>query len=112
MNTRLLMISAALAIGTAHSTFAGTDGAPVSGEGIYAQACSSCHEPGLMDAPKVGDTADWRARLQKAGSVDALVTVAIHGRGNMPPRGGESDLSDADVKAAVQFMLSKSGAGP
>lgn len=80
-----------------------------SGEQIVGEVCSGCHGAGLMGAPKIGDTASWQTVYQKAGSLHALTETAEHGKGNMPPRGGESSLSDTEVQAAVQYMLGKSG---
>ena len=57
----------------------------------------------------IGDVMAWAKRLQAAGSVDALVASAAEGKGNMPPQGGRSDLGDADLRAALQVMLDKSG---
>lgn len=80
-----------------------------SGEQVIGEVCSSCHTPGLMGAPRIGDSAAWQARIKNAGSVKALTEAAEHGKGNMPPRGGESSLSDAEVQSALQYMLGKSG---
>jgi len=83
--------------------------APVaaSGEAVFNKTCKMCHLPGLAGAPKLGDKADWAARGEKG--IDALVQRAIKGfkgtRGMMPPKGGNPSLSDADVRAAVQYML-------
>ena len=79
------------------------------GEKIVGEVCSTCHGPGLMGAPKIGDTNAWQARLKNAGSVNVLLTTAEHGKGNMPPRGGESSLSDGELQSAIQYMLGKSG---
>jgi len=78
------------------------------GEKLVAQVCSVCHGAGLMGAPRIGNTADWQTRLKAAGSVDALVESAEHGKGNMPPRGGMPSLTDNDLKAAIEVMLAKS----
>ncbi len=71
------------------------------GEALYKQTCSACHAPGLLGAPKFGDKAAWAPRL--AQGVPALVQSAIKGKNAMPPRGGSS-ASDADIKAAVEYM--------
>ena len=73
------------------------------------QICSACHGAGLLGAPQIGNHSAWSARLQEAGSVDGLLAVAESGRNNMPPRGGESSLSDADLRAAIEYMLAQSG---
>ena len=73
------------------------------GQAVYDQNCAVCHK---MMAPKTGDKAAW-APLIKSGT-DALVAATIKGKGMMPPRGGKPNLSDADIKAAVEFMEEKS----
>jgi cytochrome c5 len=80
-----------------------------SGEQTVQQVCSACHGAGLLGAPQIGNSAAWSARLKEAGSVDGLLAVAARGRNNMPPRGGESSLSDADLRAAIEYMLARSG---
>lgn len=75
------------------------------GEALYKQACLACHAAGVAGAPKVGDKAAWAPRL--AQGVPALVGNAIKGKGAMPPKGG-STAPDADVKAAVEYMVSQS----
>jgi cytochrome c5 len=35
----------------------------------------------------------------------AVYDIALHGMGVMPPKGGNASLSDADVKAAVDYMV-------
>ena len=74
---------------------------------IYRRACSACHQNGLVGAPKLGDRGAWEPRI--ARGVDTLVEHALHGfqgeSGIMPPRGGHSYLEDAEVSAAVDFMV-------
>lgn len=84
--------------------------APLTGDQVFTQVCSACHVGGLLGAPKVEDKAAWSARKSAAGGVDGLVASAIKGKNSMPPRGGNADLSDAEVKAAIELMLKKSGA--
>jgi cytochrome c5 len=73
------------------------------GKSIYTSTCTVCHGPGVAGAPKTGDKAAWAPRL-KAGTA-ALHTSAIKGKNAMPPKGGNLSLSDADVKAAVDYMV-------
>ncbi|TAM10570.1 MAG: cytochrome c5 family protein [Nevskiaceae bacterium] len=80
-----------------------------SGEQIVTGTCAACHGTGMLGAPKIGSKADWQAKLSAAGGIDAAVKNAIHGIGNMPPRGGDSTLTDAEVHDAVEYMLGKSG---
>jgi cytochrome c5 len=80
------------------------------GEGVYKKTCNLCHSSGVGGAPKVGDAADWGARAAKG--TDKLYANAIAGftgdKGMMPAKGGNAALTDDEVKAAVDFMLSKS----
>jgi len=82
--------------------FAG-QAAAASGKEIYTKACSACHVAGVAKAPKLSDKAAW-ASLVKQGN-DALVAAVIKGKGAMPPRAGNASLSDADIKAAVEYMI-------
>ncbi|MDR3416884.1 MAG: c-type cytochrome [Nevskia sp.] len=83
--------------------------APLSGEQVVAQVCSACHGAGVLGAPKIGDKSAWGERLKSAGGVDGLLGSATKGKGSMPPRGGNPDLSDAELKAAIQQMLKQTG---
>jgi cytochrome c5 len=76
------------------------------GEQIYRQACAFCHDRGVAGAPKTGDVAAWSARL--AQGMDTLYTVALRGKGAMPAKGGNRTLADADVNAAVDYMVAQS----
>ncbi len=79
------------------------------GEELYAQTCKTCHESGLAGAPKFGDKAAWKDRI--AQGKDTLHKHALEGftgkSGTMPPKGGNTAASDSDVKAAVDYMVSK-----
>jgi cytochrome c5 len=74
------------------------------GKKIYESTCVACHGAGVAGAPKAGDKAAWALRL-KAGT-EALYASALNGKGAMPPRGGNKDLADAEVKAAVDYIAS------
>lgn len=76
-----------------------------SGEQVYASGCIACHAAGVLGAPKLGSQPDWSSR--RAKGVKALVQNAINGVNAMPPKGGNPALSDADVRAAVEYMLSQ-----
>lgn len=75
------------------------------GEKVYNANCVSCHGTGVMTAPKLGDKAAWEPRIAKGK--EALYTSSINGIRLMPPKGGNAALKDEDLKAAVDFMLSK-----
>jgi len=76
------------------------------GQQIYRQACAFCHDKGVAGAPKTGDVAAWSPRL--AQGMDTLYTVALRGKGAMPAKGGNPSLADADVKAAVDYLVAQS----
>lgn len=82
--------------------------APKSGAEVVAVACNSCHGAGVLGAPKIGDKAAWSQRMAAEGGVDGLTASAIKGKGGMPPKGGAM-VSDAEIRAAIEEMLSKSG---
>ena len=73
------------------------------GKALYTQVCQACHAAGVLGAPKFGNKADWAPRIKDP--MDTIYNYALHGKGNMPPKGG-SNASDADVKAAVDYMVS------
>jgi len=73
------------------------------GKAVYEASCTVCHAAGIAGAPKAGDQAAWAPRL-KAG-MDALYATTLKGKGAMPPKGGNASLSDADVKAAVDYLV-------
>lgn len=75
------------------------------GKAVYSTACFACHMTGAAGAPKLDDKAAWAPRL--AQGRDALVASSINGKGAMPPKGGRVDLADADIEAAVAYMLSQ-----
>lgn len=75
------------------------------GKSVYASACVACHGTGVAGAPRAGDRLAWAPRL-KAGN-DAMVASVIKGKGAMPPKGGQAALSDAQVKAAVDYLLAQ-----
>jgi len=76
---------------------------------IVTKVCSACHGAGLLGAPKIGDKSAWSARAGSAGGVSGLAASAIKGKNSMPPRGGAADLTDEEIKSAIQFMLKQSG---
>ena len=72
------------------------------GKALYTSTCQACHAAGVLGAPKFGSKEDWAPRLKD--SMDTVYNYALHGKGAMPPKGG-SNASDADVKAAVDYMV-------
>jgi cytochrome c5 len=84
--------------------------APLSGPQVFNQACNACHGAGIGGAPKFGDKAAWAPRI--AQGVDTLHKHALEGfqgkSGVMPQKGGWVNLSDAEITAAVDYMVSQS----
>lgn len=74
------------------------------GKDVYDKACMACHGTGVAGAPKAGDKAAWAPRIN--AGMKMLYTTALKGKGAMPPKGGNVALPDADVKAAVDYMVS------
>ena len=76
------------------------------GKKVYESTCHVCHGAGIVGAPKFGDKAAWGPRIAQGEAT--LVQHAMGGfqgkSGVMPPKGGNTSLSDADIKAAVEYM--------
>ncbi|MEN8514212.1 c-type cytochrome [Burkholderia sp. RS02] len=79
--------------------------AATAGKALYTSTCQACHAAGVLGAPKFGSKEDWAPRLKD--SMDTVYNYALHGKGAMPPKGG-ANASDADVKAAVDYMVNAS----
>ena len=81
-----------------------------SGDVIFEANCANCHNGGIggffSGAPKAGDQSDWKALLPKG--IDGLTKSTISGIGSMAARGGCSDCSDEDIRAAVEYIVEKS----
>jgi len=90
------------------ATTAAADAKPAAADGkkVYDSTCTACHTAGVANAPKPGDKAAWAPRIKQG--MDALVQSALKGKGAMPPKGGNASLSDADIRAAIEFMVSQS----
>lgn len=76
------------------------------GKALFNTACTACHTAGIAGAPKIGDKAAWAPRIAQGNNT--LYEHAIKGfqgkTGMMPPKGG-STAPDAEVKAAVDYMV-------
>ena len=80
-------------------------GGAADGKKVYDSTCMACHASGVANAPKLGDKAAWAPRIKQG--MDTLLQSALKGKGAMPPKGGNTSLSDADVRAAIEFMVSQ-----
>lgn len=74
-------------------------------QAVYTEACAHCHTPGISAAPKLGDRTEWTQRIRPGFKL--LYQAAIEGVPNtsMAARGGHRELSDADIRAVVDFMI-------
>jgi cytochrome c5 len=77
------------------------------GEQVVKTQCVKCHKDGVGGAPKIGDREAWIPRM-KLG-LDTLVRSAIRGHGGMPPRGGQANLTDAELRSAILYMFNPAG---
>ncbi len=79
------------------------------GKKLYESNCSRCHDIGMSGAPKLSDKKDWSDRI--VDGEDVMLRKAIAGiegkNGTMPPKGGRYNLTDEQVKMAIQYMISK-----
>lgn len=73
------------------------------GKQVFDSTCTACHTAGLVGAPKFGDKAAWAPRIAKGKP--ALYNSALHGKDAMPPKGGNANLTDAEVQSAVDYMV-------
>jgi cytochrome c5 len=76
------------------------------GEQVFSQVCVECHGRPSTAAPALSDTASWERRLQQDTAV--LVEHAIRGHRDMPAKGGHPELTDAEVTAAVAYVVDRS----
>ncbi|MGE5027917.1 MAG: c-type cytochrome [Betaproteobacteria bacterium] len=79
-----------------------------SGQEVFEAVCTTCHTPGALGAPKFGNKGDWGPRISQG--YDTLIKHALEGIRQMPPRGGDPDLSDTEIARAVAYMADAAGA--
>lgn len=82
---------------------AAAGGSTADGKKLYDTTCFACHGTGVANAPKLGDKAAWAKYIETG--MDAMVAVAIKGKGAMPPKGGAANASEGEIRAAVQYMV-------
>lgn len=96
---------AAKAAATTEVAYGGT----TDGKTIFGNLCHACHETGAGGAPTLADKPHWASRLAQGEEI--LVTHAIEGytgtAGMMPAKGGNPALSDEQVKATVDWMITQ-----
>jgi cytochrome c5 len=79
--------------------------AAADGKSVYDKVCFACHQQSVAGSPKLGDKEAWAPRI-KTGT-DAMMQSVIKGKGAMPPKAGNPSLSDAEIRAAVEFMVAQ-----
>ncbi|WP_298658689.1 c-type cytochrome, partial [uncultured Thiothrix sp.] len=96
---------AAAAPAAANPTEQTSSSVSADGEKVYRSICFSCHDVGIANSPKLGDKTAWAPRI--AAGKDSLYNHALNGLNAMPAKGGNPALSDADIKAAVDWMAAQ-----
>ena len=74
-----------------------------SGKEVVEAVCAECHATGVKGAPRIGERAEWSARLSHG--LGSAVNAAIRGHGGMPARGGKAELTDNEVRSAIIYMF-------
>ncbi len=82
---------------------AGAESPTKDGAAIYQGSCMACHAAGVLGAPKLDVPEQWSKR--QAQPLETLYSHALKGFNAMPAKGGNSSLSDDEVKRAVDHML-------
>src|SRR5690625_882045 len=78
------------------------------GEEVYNMTCATCHADGVAGAPKFGDEGEWAPYIETG--YETLPEVALHGKGAMPAKGGNTSLDDLEVERAMVYMANAAGA--
>ncbi|MEW6688733.1 MAG: c-type cytochrome [Pseudomonadota bacterium] len=81
------------------------------GREVWMGSCRLCHAEPESGAPQILDRSAWASRLAKGK--EALYRSALEGLvgakgAEMPARGANPSLSDAQIKAAVDYMTAAS----
>ena len=81
------------------------------GREVWLDTCKGCHAYGTAGAPVIGDHAAWAPRIAQGEAV--LYQHALEGffgpMGTMmPPRGGNPELTDDQVRLAVDYVVAAS----
>ena len=79
---------------------------PVDGKAVYDKICFACHQQSVAGSPRLGDREAWAPRIKQG--LPTLVQSVLKGKGAMPPGGGNPSLSEAEARAAVEFMVGQS----
>lgn len=111
--TAMAAVTALVVAGGVFSMFATTNANaanPYAGRQVYQNNCALCHKTGLNAAPKYGNKKAWEPRISQGK--ETLYNSAINGKGSMPPKGGHPNLTEEEVKTAVDYMVGAAGGWP
>jgi len=97
-----ILISSSMAITSSQLSAAETD----EGRKIYIQTCAACHDPGVAGAPAISNISAWVQRIKMA-PLSTMESHAIDGYKTMPPRGGNKNLTNKQVRLAVAYILKR-----
>jgi len=86
---------------------AGAQHADRSGKEVVDTLCISCHGTGASGAPRIGDKKAWEKRASQG--LTGLTKNALKGIRQMPPHGGNPQLSDTEIERAITYMVNQSG---
>jgi cytochrome c5 len=78
-----------------------------SGKQVVEAGCIACHGSGANGAPKIGDKNAWDKRASQG--LASLTQNALKGIRQMPPHGGNPNLSDLEIERAITYMVNQSG---
>lgn len=70
------------------------------GKEVYQQACSMCHNSGMVGSPRLDRPSEWDERITK--SIDELVENTRNGLGNMPP---QERFDEQKIRATIKYIL-------
>lgn len=90
-------------VGTAEGTTKDVPALAKSGKEVYNSACAVCHTTGIAGSPVFGNKSMWAPRV--ATGIETLYNAALNGKGAMPAKGGHPNLSNEEIKHAVDYML-------
>lgn len=108
--TAVLLFSKSLAYSADNEAFVNFESAELSkGRVIWLENCKTCHAYGIAGAPIPMNPEEWSHRVVKnKATLYAHAINGFFGKDDtmMPERGGNPDLTDTQVKLAVDYMVS------
>lgn len=73
------------------------------GKDVYERVCAFCHNAGIAGAIKLNDKSAWGKHIHHG--IDHMVESVINGKGAMPARGGNPNLTDEEIEASVNYIV-------